>query len=672
MKHLVESVGRIIQSVNNDRPRSHLEEAFDMRFVLSAIAAFTFAFCTAGFAHAQAEPSQAKLGEKMPNLTFKDEKGKVHRLYELENQKAIAIVFLSFECPVSKSYSEPLSEIAREFGKFGVTIWGLTTNEDETAADVAKAAKQFDLAFPVFKDERLRAAHALHADITPEVFVLDGNFVLRYRGRIDDMYSERLKKHARINEYNLRQTLAELVTGRPVSKSATRAVGCTIPREERPIAKDGAVTYYRDVQPILQNHCQQCHRPGEVGPFSLMTYKQAVNWAKDIKDYTQRREMPPWKVSEGIAFHNERRLANREIKTLADWADNGMPQGDPNDAPKPREFGSGWQLGKPDVILAPDGEFVLGPSGRDVFRCFVLPTKFSEEKYVAAVEMRPGNPQIVHHLILLIDTGGNGRALEKSAQEKEKNSPVIDPHTGEVSKYDRGPGYSRMMGVGFIPRAGMLGWAPGIQPRYMPEGVGFRVPKNADIVMQVHYHRNGRVEKDRTQIGLYFAKKKVDHPFQAAPVTGGSGSGPLRYLFSIPAGAENFKLDGDAYALSDFTLLSITPHMHLLGKSISLTMTPPDGKTQTLIAIKQWDFNWQEMYALKEPIRVKAGTKFHVDAVYDNSDKNPMNPSSPPRRVTIGEQTTNEMCFVFLGGYSDTRLPILPLSPLPPLTSPAK
>src|ERR1017187_7555799 len=197
-------------------------------------------------AFAQPEPSKAKLGEKMPNLTFKDEKGKTHRLYELQNKKAIAIVFLSFECPVSKSYSEPLSEIAKEFEKFGVTIWGLTTNEDETAAEIAKQAKKFDLAFPVFKDDRLRAARALAADFTPEVFVLDGAFVLRYRGRIDNMYSERLKKHAKVTEHNLRQTLAELVTGRPVSVPATRAVGCTIPREERVIAKEGKVTFHRD------------------------------------------------------------------------------------------------------------------------------------------------------------------------------------------------------------------------------------------------------------------------------------------------------------------------------------------------------------------------------------------------------------------------------------------
>jgi peroxiredoxin len=616
-------------------------------------------------AHTQ-EPSKAKLGEKMPNLTFKDEKGKTYRLYELENKKAIALVFLSFECPVSRSYSEPLSEIAKEFGEFGVTVWGLTTNEDETREEIAKAAKRYDLAFPVFKDERLRAALALKADITPEVFVLDCNFVLKYRGRIDNMYSERLKKHTEVTEHNLRQTLAELVTGRPVSGPATRAVGCTIPREERPIAKDGKVTYHRDVQPILQRHCQECHRPNEVGPFSLMTYKQAVNWAADIKEYTKKREMPPWKVSEGVSFQSERKLTDKQIKTLADWADGGTPKGIEKDAPPPAKFPDGWRLGTPDLILEPAGDFVVGASGKDIFRCFVMPTKLTEDQYVAAVELRPGNPQVVHHLLLFIDAKGAGRKLELAAQEKEKTKPVIDEHTGEPSKYDRGPGYTRTMGVGFLPTAGMMGWAPGLQPRYLPEGVGFHLPKGSDIVMQVHYHRNGRAEKDRTRVGLYFAKKKIDHPYQAGAVIGGSGKGPLRYVFAIPPGEENYKLDGDSWATKDFTMLSITPHMHLLGKSISITMTPPEGKEQKLLAIKRWDYNWQEMYFLKEPIQVKSGTRFHIEASYDNSDKNPLNPFSPPRRVTLGEQTTNEMCFVFLGGYSDTRLPILPMSPLGP------
>jgi len=635
------------------------------------LASLAFGMLSAS-AFAQTDASQAKLGEKMPNLTFKDDKGKTYRLYEQENKKAIIIAFVSFECPVSNSYLAPLSDMAKEFERFGVTIWGLTTSEDDTPAQIAKSAKHYDLAFPVFKDERLKAADALKAEYTPEVFVLDGDFTLRYRGRIDNMYSERLKKHKEITEHNLRQTIAELVTGRPVSVPATHAIGCKIYRERKAVGKISEVTYHRDVQPILQQHCQECHRPGEVGPFSLMTYKQAVNWAQDIKDYTQRREMPPWKISEGIGFHNERRLSAKELKTLADWADGGTPMGDPKDAPKAREFTQGWQLGTPDLILSPDDDFLLGPSGKDVFRCFVMPTKLGEDKYVAAVELRPGNPRVVHHLLLFIDTMEAARKLEKDAQEKERNEPVIDVHTGKVSPYDRGPGYSRMMGVGFLPRGAMMGWAPGIQPRYMPEGVGFHLPKNADVVMQVHYHRNGRAEKDRTQVGLYFAKKKIEHPYQAGPVAGGSGSGPLRYFFSIPAGEDRYKLDGDIWASQDFTLLSVTPHMHMLGKDIKLTMTPPEGKEQTVFTIKQWDYNWQEIYFLKEPILVKAGTKFHVEAHYDNSDKNPLNPNSPPQRVIVGEQTYNEMCFVFLGGYSNSKSRVLPLNPLGPPSVPKK
>ncbi len=616
------------------------------------------AFSTAAFA--QGEPSRAKLGEKMPNFTFKDAAGKTYRLYELENQKAIVLAFVSFECPVSNSYLAPLTEIQKEFGKFGVTVWGLTTNEDDTLDDIAKSVKRFDLAFPVFKDERLKTADALKAEVTPEVFVLDGQFNLKYRGRIDNMYSERLKKHQQITEHNLRQTLAELVTGRPVSVPATQAIGCKILREEKAIAKEGKVTYHRDVAPIMQKHCQECHRPGEVGPFSLMTYKQAVNWAQDIKIYTQKREMPPWKVSEGMAFHSERRLTEAEIKTLADWADHGTPAGDVKDAPAPRTFPKGWQLGTPDLILSPSDDFVLGPSGRDVFRCFVMPTKLKEEKYISAVELRPGNPQVVHHLLLFIDTAGAGRKLEIEAQQKEKDNPIIDEHTKLPTKYDRGPGYTRSMGVGFLPTRGLMGWAPGIQPRYLPDGVGFVLPKESDIVMQVHYHRNGRAERDKTQLGLYFAKKKIEYPYQASAIAGN----PLKLVLGIPAGEANFKIDGSSVATGDFTLLSVMPHMHLLGKDIKLTMTPPGGKEQLVFNVKAWDYNWQEMYFLKEPIQVKAGTKFALDATYDNSAKNPLNPFSPPRVVTLGEQTTNEMCFVFLGGYSGSSSRVLPMSPI--------
>jgi len=609
-----------------------------------------------------AGPSKARLGEKTPNLVFKDAQGKTVALHGLKDQKAIVLVFLSFECPVSNGYAPVLVDMVREYAKHGVTLIGLTTNLDETPADVAKHAKEFGLNFPVYRDANLAAAHALAADVTPEAFVLDSAFVLRYRGRIDNAYSERLKKHQQITKHDLRQALSEIVTGRPVATPATQAIGCFIPRAEKAVAQNGPVNYYRDVLPILQNHCQTCHRPGEVGPFSLMTYKQAVNWAADIKAYTQNRTMPPWKPAAGVPFHGERKLTEQQIATLAAWADNGTPAGDSKDAPAARKFPEGWQLGTPDVILSPESEFTLGPDGRDVFRCFVLPTKLAEDHYVTAVEIRPSNNRVVHHVLLFTDTKGRARKLEEAAQS-QKIEPFIDKGHPRTSPLDQGPGYSRQMGVGFVPEGGLMGWAPGAVPRYLPDGCGMHLPRNADIVMQVHYHRNGRLERDRPQLGLYLAKKKIDRPFHAGVV---GGFFPL----GIPPGAERHPVTGNIYAARDFTLFFVTPHMHMLGKDIALSMTPPDGEPQTLIDIKSWDYNWQETYMLKEPIHVKAGTRFQVSAHYDNSASNPLNPfREQPRRILFGEQTTDEMCFVFLGGTTSTPMPGrrgLPMTLLPP------
>lgn len=607
-----------------------------------------------GAAAQEKGPSRARLGTKIPNLTFQDAQGKSFALYELKDKKAIVIAFLSFECPVSNGYCPALADMAKEFSKHGVSLIGLTVNEDDTRTDVAKHAREFNLSFPVFKDEKLIAADALRADFTPEVFVLDGEFVLRYRGRIDDGYSERLKKHAQVKAHDLKQVLGELLSGRPVAQPATQAIGCQIQREDRRISKSGDVTYYRDVLPILQNDCQTCHRPGEVGPFSLLTYKQAMNWAEDIKTYTQNRTMPPWKPSKGVPFHNERRMSDKDINTLSAWVDGGTPAGNPQDAPPPRKFPEGWQLGTPDIILTPAGDFTLGPDGRDVFRCFVLPTNLPEDVYVSAVEIRPANKRVVHHVLLAIDTAGQGRRLEKKGQNDETAAaPPVGSHA-QKNPLDRGAGYATQMGFGFIPQgAGLTGWAPGAIPRHLPEGSGMYLPKNADVVMQVHYHRNGRLERDRTQVGLYLAKKKVDKPFYGGVVAGGSGNGLARLFFSIPPDKANFKLEGDAWAADDFTIFFVTPHMHMLGKKIGLTMTPPDGKTQTLIDIDAWDYNWQETYMLKQPMHVKAGTRFHVEAYYDNSASNPLNPFNPPQRITFGEQTFNEMCFVFLGGTAE-------------------
>ncbi len=598
----------------------------------------------AGVVSAAEEPAGAKLGSKIGNIGFTDVAGKPVALHDLGGKKAVVVVVLNFDCPNSTGYSPILADMAKTYAAKGVAFVGLCTAEEEDAASLTRKAAEYKLGFPVYKDEKGAAVEALKAEATPEAFLLDHNFVLRYRGRIDDAYAARLKKNRSVTSHDLQIALDELLAGKPISTPLTKAVGCPI-AIEKSAKKDGRVTYYRDVLPILQKNCQGCHRPGEVGPFSLMTYRQAVNWASDIKDYTQSRQMPPWKIAEGVPFRNERRLSDAELATLAAWADNGTPEGDPKDAPPTRTYVDGWMLGQPDLIVQPPAEYVLGPGGRDVFRCFVMPTHLTEDKYVVAIEVKPTNPRVVHHTLNYIDSLGRGRKLEAKAQEDEKEK--------KPDESDRGPGYPMAMGVGFLPNGALSGWAPGQLPNKLPDGYGWYLPKGSDIVMLVHYHRDGRLERDRTQIGLYFAKNtKGIKQYKGGVIAGQFPRVGL--LPGIPAGEEHYRVMGETTVTEECTLYSIMPHMHLVGKEIKVTLTQAGGERKTLLAIKDWDYNWQETYFLKEPMKLKVGDVLRVEAVYDNSSKNPNNPNNPPRSVFVGEQTTNEMCFVFLGCTSDT------------------
>ncbi|MBI1916181.1 MAG: redoxin domain-containing protein [Planctomycetes bacterium] len=578
----------------------------------------------------RADPGKvrANLGKKIENVRLTGLDGKPLALADLPKREALVAVFLSFECPVSTSYLPALNELARDYASRKVAFLGICATTDE-AATLARQAKEFQLAFPLFRDDKLAAAQSFQAGRVPEAFVLDRQRVLRYRGRIDDTYAARLKKKAAASRHDLKAALDEVLAGKPVSVPLTEPVGCPI-RYATPRIVSDKVTFHRDVLPILQQRCQQCHRPGEIGPFSLMTYRQAINWASDIKEYTRARRMPPWKPTGGMAFVGERTMPQAEIDALSAWVDGGTPEGDPKDAPPPATFPDGWQLGKPDLVLEPKAETTIGADGIDHFRCFVLPTDLPEDKYVIAYEVRPGNRRVVHHTLHFLDTRGRGRRLEQREQERPKRP----------DEKDSGPGYPARMWPGFLPNGDVGGWAPGITPHYLSAGAGFYLPRKADIVIQVHYHRTGRVEKDKTRVGLYFAKKPCQ-PLQGVVVPG--------HFFYIPPGADNYKVKGDMWIAQDCTLHMVTPHMHLLGKSIKVTMTPPGGTATTLVDIAEWDYNWQETYFFKEPVKVKAGTRFSVEAVYDNSDKNPSNPSSPPKLVLVGEQTTNEMCFGFIG-----------------------
>jgi peroxiredoxin len=605
-----------------------------------AVTVVAFRGTTAG---ADPTPPTDRLNKVIDDVTFADAAGKASALKDHAGKVATVVAFLSFDCPVSNSYASTLAALHKTYSEKGVGFVAVVPTEDDPAT-VAKKAAESKYPFPVFSDRKLVVAEAFKAVVTPEVFVLDHNLALRYRGRIDNGYSGRLKKNPQVTEHDLKAAIEAVIAGKDVATPATRAIGCHIDPKERKVTSD-AVTYHRDVAPILQKHCQSCHRPGDVGPFALTNYQQAVNWASDVVHYTQSKEMPPWKPAGGLEFSNARALTLRELDTLAAWEKAGCPEGDPKDAPAPLKLTDGWRFGEPDLVLTVPEDFHIGPAGKDEFRVFVLPSGLKEDKYVVAYEVKPGNASVVHHTLNYFDATGKARKLEDKEKARAK----------KPDEQDRGPGYSVAMGIGFLPLptdaprpgvppvGGLGGWAPGQLGVRYPEGSGTMLPKDSDILLQVHYHRTGKPEKDRTKIGLYFAKQPVEKPWNTLILVGMS---PISF---IPGGKAAHVEKGTGYLTGDATIHSIMPHMHLLGKSVKITMTPPGGEPKVLIDIKDWDYNWQETYWVAKPFAAKAGTRFDIEAVFDNSSKNVNNPSVPPKLVTYGEETTNEMLFGFIG-----------------------
>jgi mono/diheme cytochrome c family protein len=383
------------------------------------------------------------------------------------------------------------------------------------------------------------------------------------------------------------------------------------------------VTYSRDIAPLLAANCQSCHRDGEIAPFPLTGYDDAYRWRHKLLRNVERRKMPPWPPVPGHGdFEGERRLADADIQRLRAWVQAGAPEGDPRDLPPPRAFPALWSAGPPDVVLEPDASFDVSSADRDLYRCFVIPTAFAEDRYVSVAEYLPGDRRIVHHVIGYVDTSGHGEALDRA---------------------EPGPGYTCFGGPGFVARGGLGGWAPGAPPTAMPDGVGMLLPAGARLVMQVHYHnRTGGVVADRTRVGLRFARATVDKRVRVIPV--------LDRGFLIPAGAERHVVRA-SYTLPPtwhMHAIGISPHMHLLGRQMRVTVTYPDGTSRPLIYIDDWDFHWQGSYAFRAPVPLPGGSRIDVEAVYDNSPRNRRNPTSPPRAVGWGEGTSDEMCIAFV------------------------
>jgi mono/diheme cytochrome c family protein len=394
-------------------------------------------------------------------------------------------------------------------------------------------------------------------------------------------------------------------------------------------AQGGAVTFHRDIAPILSSNCSSCHSPGQVGPFPLNSYADAKKRARLIASVTQDRLMPPWHADEGVEkFHGARRLSEAQISLIQRWADAGAPEGKPASTTPAKAQVATQAAPKsvaPDVTFGPPEAYSLSAEGPDVYRCFVIPTNYAEDRWVRSISVAPQNRQVVHHVIAYLDRSGSARKLDEA---------------------DAGPGYTSFGGPGFSSSGTLGGWAPGNEPRVLPDGTGMLLPKGADIVLQVHYHPNGKPETDLTRIGLSFCQGPVDKRMRVLPV--------LYLPLRIPAGESKYLTRTEMEIPRDITVHSVTPHMHLLGREMTVSATLPDASTKKMVHVPNWDFNWQTTYAFQQPIALPTGSKVEVAARYDNSTANPINPSSPPKEVRWGEETTDEMCIAFLSYTVDS------------------
>ena len=393
------------------------------------------------------------------------------------------------------------------------------------------------------------------------------------------------------------------------------------------VVPDGPITFSRHVAPIVFEHCAPCHRPGGSGPFTLLSYDDVARRARQITEVTTSRFMPPWLPEPGFGeFVGERRLTAVQIATLAAWAESGAAEGDAAALPEPPAAAEGWALGAPDLTVTLPTPYTLPADGPDVFRNLVIPLPVTETRWVRTVELHPGDPRFVHHAIMAVDDTTSSRRRE--AEETEQ--------AGQ-------PGFSGMeMGLAFMPDGHLMGWTPGMAPNPGIEGLAWRLDPGTDFVLQLHMLPSGRAETIAPVAGFHFA--------DAPP------SGPPLYLIrldadhllDIPPGDRGFVVEDAVVLPIDVEVHAVYPHAHYLATSMEGRALLPDGTERWLIRIDDWDFNWQDVYRVREPYVLPAGTTLSMRFTYDNSAGNPRNPSDPPRRVRAGNRSSDEMAHLQL------------------------
>ncbi|TWU60746.1 hypothetical protein Poly51_10270 [Rubripirellula tenax] len=512
------------------------------------------------------------------------------------------LCFLGTECPLARLYGPRLQVMADQFADADVRFVGVNSNIQDSMDEIRHYAKVHEIRFPLAKDYDRSVALAVAATRTPEVIVIDRVGVVRYRGRIDDQYEPGIARDE-ATRHDLRDAIESLVAGKVVADPTTTPVGCLIALP-RTVQQDASVTYCDQISRVLQKHCVECHRAGEIGPFALDDYDEVVGWADMSLEVIDQHRMPPWHAAEGHApLANARSMPESDKKLLRDWVDAGMPYGSAADRPEPTTYVDGWQLPQqPDLVLAMSKTPFEIPADQTVeYQYYVVDADFETDRWVKAAEVIPGNRAAVHHSIAFV----------------------------------RPPD-----GADFREIRLLSAYVPGQRRSELPDGYAQRIPAGSRIIFQMHYTPTGKPETDITRIGLVFAEESdVTHEVVTL--------GGIEQDFEIPPGEARYTVNGTiGYFPRNGELLSIMPHMHLRGKSFSFAVVRGT-QSRTLLEVPAYDFNWQHNYAFADSVKLADVDELSFTATFDNSTDNPTNPD-PTEYVTWGDQTWQEMAVTFV------------------------
>ena len=561
--------------------------------------------------NAQSEPPRTDVltQQKIANFKLKDYNGKRVSLNGLKKSHFVVVVFLGVECPLAKIYSSRLQSIASDYRDRGVAFIGIDANRQDSLPEIAAYARLHKLDFPILKDPGNRVADQFAATRVSEVFVLDSDHNVRFHGRIDDQYGPGYAK-PKPQRDDLRQALDELLAGSAVSVPTTEVVGCRIGRARAPNEKS-AVTYSSHIAEILNRRCVECHRQGEIAPFSLTDYEEVAGWADMIAEVVGNERMPPWHADARYEkFVGDRRLSDEEKKLIQDWCAAGAPLGDPDKVPETAiSSTSGWQLEcEPEMVIPMrDTPFTVPAEGIIDYQFFVVDPGFKEDKWITATELLPGNRAVVHHATVFSLVGTREDALKDGTTD------------GYLATY-----------------------VPGLRPRPFPSGMAKRIIAGSQLVFQIHYSANGSEQLDTTKLGLVFADEK-DVEYEV--VTGSV----VNRTFVIPPGESRYRVSATSVeSPRNSRLLSMMPHMHARGAAFRFELLLKNGISETVLQIPRYDFNWQTAYQLVDPRVLPAGSQIRCTALYDNSENNLANPN-PTREIRHGIQQNDEM----MVGYFD-------------------